>query len=609
VRAAAFLVAVFAVVLLPEPASAQRPSDTPNPPSFYAIQNARVVPVSGPVIENGTVVIANGLIEAVGTSVSIPLEAWVIDGSGLTVYPGLFDGMSTVGVRAPEEEERGQGGPGGSLFGVQNQEIAEGPEDRPATTPWTNAADLLDPENDAIERWRKGGFTSAVIVPDDGIVTGQAAIVNLAGDEREMVVKTPAALRITMDPPGGFRSFPGSLFGVISYVKQLYADADHQARFAAAYEANPTGRERPTYDRALEPIQRSIRENWPTILPGVEKREIRRAAKLGADVGARTVVAGAHDAYAIADELASGGIAVLVSLDWPERGRDVDPESEESLESIERRANAPTTPARLHESGVSWAFYSAGLASPREVIRKVNTAIENGLPREAALRAMTLGPAEIFGVADRMGSIAPGKIANLVVTDGDLLDEDTKVKMVFVDGRRFEEPETARPSEPPAADVSGRWLLTIPTPQRTQEVRADLEMAEDGTLSGTLTSDRGESTITEGWVSGDSFRFETSATMGGRTFSRVSDPEEGSHEGDGHNNGDRYLPPRGGAPRGRSGTHERAGGVGRHPERDRDDCHRWHDRERIRADPRRQDRCGRPERGCAGRRDRNRRDR
>jgi imidazolonepropionase-like amidohydrolase len=513
------LAVLSAVASLPESIVAQRPSDTPNPPAFYAIQNVRIVPVSGSVIEDGTVVIAKGLIESVGVGVPIPPEAWVIDGSGLTVYPGLFDGMSSVGVRAPDEEDGGgPGGAGGFSFPGQGQDIAEGPEDRPATTPWTNAADLLDPESDAIERWRKGGFTSAVIVPDGGIVTGQAAIVNLAGDEREMVVKTPAALRITMDSPGGFRSFPGSLFGVISYVKQLYADAEHQARYAAAYEANPSGRERPRYDRALEPIQRSIQEGWPTILPGVEKREIRRAVKLGADVGARTVVAGAHDAYAIADELAASGVSVLVSLDWPERGRDVDPESQEALESLRRRANAPTTPARLHEAGVTWAFYSAGLASPREVIRKVNTAIENGLPREAALRAMTLGPAEIFGVADRMGSIAPGKIANLVVTDGDLLDEDTKVKMVFVDGQKFEELEAERPSEPPTVDVSGRWLLTIPTPQRTQEVTADLEMAEDGTLSGTLTSDRGESTITEGWVSGDSFRFVASTSMGGRTF-------------------------------------------------------------------------------------------
>lgn len=519
--ASAACLALAGAFALFEPAVGQRPGDTPMPLPFYAIQNARIVPVSGPVIENGTVVIADGLIEAVGTNVTIPPEAWAIDGSGLTVYPGLIDGMSQIAVRRTEEGDGTGGATPASPFGGSQQEIAEGPEDRPATHPWTAAADLLDPGSNRIESWREGGFTSALVVPEEGIITGQAALINLAGDEREMVVKTPAALRITMDPPGGFRSFPGSLFGVISYVKQLYADADHYTRYKAAYEANPRGRDRPEYDRTLEPIQRSIREGWPTILPGSEEREIRRAVRLGRDVGARVVVAGAHDAYAMAGELATEGVPVLVNLDWPERPRDADPEAEPSLETLRRRVNAPTTPARLHEAGATWAFYSGGLATPRQLFEKVNEAIDEGLSSEAAVRALTLGPAEIFGVDDRLGSIETGKIANLVVTDGDLFDEGTRVRMVFIDGRKFEKREEERPTDPPSVDVTGRWLLTIPTPQRTQEVTADLEMAEDGTLSGSLSTDRGEQVITDGWVSGDRFSFTANMSLGGRSFEVV----------------------------------------------------------------------------------------
>ena len=521
-RALGAISVLVAVLALPDVASAQRPSDTPDPPPFYAIQNARIVTVSGPVIESGTVVISNGLIEAVGANVGIPPEAWVIDGSGLTVYPGLFDGMSSIGMRS---EPGGQGpeqqtGGVAALFGG-GQEVSEGPEDRPATTPWTNAADQLDAESDRIESWRKGGYTSALVVPDDGIVTGQGAVINLAGDEREMVVRTPAALRVTMNPAGGFASYPGSLFGVISYVKQLYSDAAHYTRSMAAYKADPVGRTRPEYDRTMEPVERSILEGWPTILPGDKNREIRRAVQLGEDVGARTVVAGAHDAYELADELASRGATVLVDLKWPERNRDADPDADESLESLKRRAYAPTTPARLQEAGVTWAFYSGGLASPKQVIKNVNTAIEKGLSEEAALRALTLSPAEIFGVGDRMGSVEAGKIANLLVTDGGLFDDKTTVKMVFVDGRKFEEPAEERPTEPPTVDLSGRWLLTIPTPQQTRELTADLEMDEDGTLAGSLRGDRGEQIITDGWVSGDRFSFTASMSMGGQSFEVV----------------------------------------------------------------------------------------
>ncbi|MGH7542109.1 MAG: amidohydrolase family protein [Gemmatimonadota bacterium] len=509
------------LALPPAPALfAQQPADTPTPPPYYAIQHARIVTGAGPVIESGTVVIENGLIGAVGADVQPPADAWVIDGSGLTVYPGLFDGLSTVGVEVPSpEDDEGGGGGAGGFFGQQDREVADGPEDRPATTPWQNAADMLNPEAEAIEMWRNGGFTNALVVPDDGIVTGQGAIIALAGEEpRDMVVKTPAALRITMNPPGGFRSYPGSLFGVISYVKQLYADAEHERAWEAAYQASPRGTRRPEYDRALEPIQRSLAEGWPTVIPGNEVREIRRAVDLGRDMGARTVVAGAQEAYEVADELAADGVPVLVNLDWPERNRDADPESEESLQSLRLRAYAPTTPARLEEAGVMWGFYSGGVSTPRKALENVRKAIENGLSAEAALRGLTLGPATIYGVAERIGTVETGKIANLVVTEGDLFAEDTEVKMVFVDGRRFEEREAERPTEPPVADLSGTWLLTVPTPERTREITAELEMAEDGTLSGRLTSERGESTITDGWVSGSRFHFRATTSQGGRSF-------------------------------------------------------------------------------------------
>ncbi len=509
------LVLASLAAVLPAAADAQQPSNTPQPPPFYAIQNARIVTVSGPVIEGGTVVISHGLIEAVGTDVSIPPEAWVIDGSGMTVYPGLFDGLSSVGL----EEAQTGGGQGGAPGGVGggNQPISAGPEDRPATTPWVSAADMLDPEDDRLETWRNGGFTTALAVPSEGIVTGQAAVISFGGDAQEMVVKTPAALHVTMNRAGGFRSFPSSLMGTMAYVKQLFADAEHQSRYEAAYEANPAGRARPKYDRALAPVQRSVAEGWPTVFLGDEVKEIRRAVKLGEDTGARAVVAGAHEAYEIVDELAAGGVPVLVNLDWPERSRSADPEADEALTSLRRRAYAPTTPARLHAAGATFGFYSGDLGSPREVIENVNVAIEKGLPADAALRALTLGPAEIFGVADRLGSVDAGKIANLIVTDGDLFDESTEVNMVFVDGRKFEEREAERPTTPPAVDMTGRWVLTISTPRQTQEITLDLEMSEDGTLTGDITTDRGDATIMDGWVSGSDFSFTAMQPMGGRT--------------------------------------------------------------------------------------------
>ena len=155
---------------------------------------------------------------------------------------------------------------------------------------------------------------------------------------------------------------------------------------------------------------------------------------------------------------------------------------------------------------MKFAFYSGGITTPKDLLPAVKKSIDAGLSPEAALRALTLSPAEIFGVADVLGSIEKGKIANLVVTDGDLFDKKTKVKIVFVDGRKFEVREP-RPTDPPKGDLTGKWKLTYTTPEGDEESLADLTMASDGTLSGTLTNKRGTGTVFSGYLSADKFSF------------------------------------------------------------------------------------------------------
>jgi len=494
---------------------AQAPPERPQAPPYYAIRNARIVPVSGPVIEGGTIVIAKGDIAAVGTNVAIPPEAWEIDGKGLTVYPGLIDSLTNLGLPAPPAAGPGGGGaPGG-----QQQQISRGPEDRPGTTSWENAADQLNPGDKRLEEWRKAGFTTVLTAPDRGIFPGQAALINVAGDRPgDLVLREPAALRINFTPVGGFWSFPGALMGVLSYIKQVYLDADQYTQAWTLYEKNPAGRQRPAYDRALEPIRMARAQKWLVLLPGVWAKEILRAVRTGEDIGANTLLYGAHQGYAVADVLAAKKIPVLVSVKWPEKNKDGDPDADEPLRVLEFRDRAPSTPAAFQKAGVRFAFYSDGIATPRDILKGVKKAIDAGLPADAALRALTLGAAEIFGVADRTGSIQAGKIANLVVTDGDLFEEKTKVKMVFVDGRRFEVREPSRPTGPPTVKLTGKWQLTVSSPQGPQDVTADLTMAEDGALSGTVTGQRGTSSITTGWVSGAKFSFTVSVAAGPRTL-------------------------------------------------------------------------------------------
>jgi len=480
-------------------------------PRTFAIRGAKVVPVSSPPLENATVVVSRGIITAVGTNVAIPPDAWVIEGKGLTVYPGLIDGFTDVGVAAAAPAATA--GDGGTL---QQPPISRGPEDRPATTPWRSAADEVNPADPRVETWRSAGFTTVVATPKGGMFPGQAAVLDLGGERAgDLVVKSPVAVPVSLQAPGGFRNFPGSQMGSIAYVRQVWLDTNWETQAEAMYEKNPRGVERPKYDRSEAALAAALGKHAVVLIPGNTSLQIRRSLRLAEEWKLNAVLYGAQMGYEVAPEIAAKKMPVLVDLKWPEADKDADPEATPSLRTLRFRDRAPSSPAALGKSGVKFAFYSGGITAPKDILPAVKKSIDAGLSPEAALRALTLSPAEIFGVAETLGSIENGKIANLVVADGDLFDKKTKVKIVFVDGRKYEVREILRPSEPPKGDMTGKWKLSFTTPQGQEEATADLTMQPDGTLTGSVASDRGTGSVFSGWVSGEKFSFTINISIEG----------------------------------------------------------------------------------------------
>ena len=427
------------------------------PHSAIAVHNARIVPVNGPVIAKGTVVVRNGLIEAVGADVGVPADAWVIEGDGLTVYPGMIDALSTFGIpdatpATTGGSGRGGGGGGGQQAAQQAQQPAappaRGPEDRPATTSWLKAADLVKPTDRRLDSARAEGFTTAVTFPQRGIFAGQGAIVALAGDTTgEMIINDNAGQFATFSSGGGFGGgFPNSLMGVMAYIRQVYVDLDHYKQAKQFYAAHPRGMQRPEYDRALEGVMASDR----ILMPATRRVDVDRLLRFSQELHLKSVLYGLPEGYRSADLLKAANEPVLVSLRWPEKGRDTDPDETDSLRVLEVRDHAASTPGVLAKNGVKFALYSGGIDRRADLFRAVKKAIDAGLSQDDAVRAMTLSPAEIYGVSDRLGSIEKGKIANLIVTKGDLFANGTEVKYVLIDGVKFEPVE-----EPPAQGGRG----------------------------------------------------------------------------------------------------------------------------------------------------------
>lgn len=483
-------------------------------PGTYAITNARIVPVSGPAIDRGTIVIRDGLIVSVGSSVSAPADARLIDGSGLTVYPGFIDALSHVGIPAPRAA--GGGGRGGGGFLLQQGDAPSPPSPDPLNPagmqPEVRAIDLVRIEGEVLEGPRAAGITATLVAPRTGIMAGQSALVNLAGaDAMEALVRSPVALHVGFTPLRG--TYPGSLLGVFAALRQTLLDAQRYRDLQAAYARNPRGMRRPETNPSLAALGPVLAKEMPVIMNADTQREIERALDLAAEFGLRAYIAGGEEAWKVADRLKRENVPVIASLDFPRpaanRPADADPEP---LRVLQARVDAPKNPGRLAGAGVRVAFTS-GSASAADVLANARKAVTSGMSRDQALRALTLTPAELFGVADRLGSIEAGKIANLTVVRGDLFDPSARVTQVFIDGRPLAVRAPAAGGTAANA-ASGTWTITATFAEGDRTIT--LTLRQDGEqLRGNIQGALGSADISNGSLdAGGELRFTVPVTLG-----------------------------------------------------------------------------------------------
>jgi imidazolonepropionase-like amidohydrolase len=398
-------------------------------PAVHALVGGRIVSVSGPVLERGTIVLRDGLVAAVGENVPVPPDARVLDATGLTLTPGLIDGFGGLGLPAPSPRPREAGAASTSPASPVPGPLA----------PEAMTLDLLRPA-DAVKA-RDSGITTALVIRREGVLPGQSVLVNLVGEKaEEMVLRQPAALHLHLTSL--VRQYPGSLMGTMAYARQALLDAGHYREEWTAYEKATAGRKRPTYDKRLAAWQDVAAGRETLIVTASRENDIRRAIALADEFKLRLVVAGAPQAFRLADLVKASKLPLLVTVNFdPARsapegfGGFGGTDDEEQRKEIE---DAKRNPGALEKAGVRFALVS-GFAP--DFLAGVRTAIASGLSKEGAMRAITLGAAEALGIADRTGSLEVGKMANVVAWTGEPLTKDAKAKMVFVDGRLYEPEE------------------------------------------------------------------------------------------------------------------------------------------------------------------------
>jgi hypothetical protein len=446
----------------------------------YAVRGGRVFTAAGAPIDNGTVVLRDGVIQDVGPNVTVPAHAIVIDATGLNVYPGLIDMANDApidpGDAAPPQAGRGGGGGGGRGGGggaqqFDNREDAERAKRAAILQADLMAAQNLRTESDDQNQLASAGITTVLAVPSGGIFKGQSALVNVlvAPDDPQIgaiadyraglaVVRSPVASHINMGGRGGGQGYPQSLLGTIAFTRQELLNAQWQ-RDAEAHYARVGGRgPRPLVEPPLNALKPVLARELPAAFDADSAREIDRALALAAEFNLDPIIVGGQGASARTSELAAAKARVILSLNLPGGGGRGGGGGggggrgggggQPSLSQLKTQRDAPGIPAKLAAAGVPFAFTSGG-ASPADFIRNAGRVVnEGGLSVDAALRALTLDAAQLAGAADRTGSLEKGKAANVVVTDGDLF-AGGRVRHVFIDGYPVEIP-------PPAPTATGR---------------------------------------------------------------------------------------------------------------------------------------------------------
>lgn len=414
--------AFLAVALVATSAFAQSVIlNSPGKKGTFAVRNATIVPVTSPSIANGTIVFSNGVITAVGANVAVPANATVIDGTGLFVYPGLIDSGSHVGL------EEISAVPGT----VDTAELGD-------INPNARAEIAVNPHSNVIPVTRVNGITTVVTEPEGGIISGSSAMIQLAGwTPQEMTLKAPLAMHIHFPRlrTSAFDEVPqdeeAAKEATKNYTKQIdklhdtFRDAQAYAKVAAA-RTNHSEIKRIDRDVILEALVPVVEGREPVVIHANLERDIRAALKFADEFKLKVILADAEDVARVIPELKSRNIPVILGpiLSTP-------PREDDPYDLVFTNAKA------LNDAGIPFAIQSQDAHNARNLPYQAAACAAFGLPKDVALRSVTIAPAQIFGLADKIGSLETGKLANIIVTDGDPLEIVTHVKHLYIGGEEI----------------------------------------------------------------------------------------------------------------------------------------------------------------------------
>lgn len=437
-----FLICAYPVVAQSLPGT--RPVDGlhRSQPGCHALTGATIVSRPGEVLTEGTIIIRDGIVAAVGGEIAIPNDARIWDLKGLTIYAGFIDGMTTVFDDGTDAE-------------------ADASHWNSKVRPERKVAEKSKTDTALRKKWRDMGFTVAGAVPAGGIFRGTSAVIQLGdGSIRSSQLREMAAQHVAFETGGGgaSRGYPSSLMGSIALIRQTLSDARWAADYRRVYEGNPFGMLRPEENSALQALGDVLQNEMPLVIHAGDELDFNRALRVAEEGGVTLQIAGNGYEYRQLDLLADARRKLFLPIAFPGKPPVDDPDAalDVTLEQLQHWELAPANPARLEEAGIEFALSTKGHKDGSAFWKHLRAAIGRGLSPEFALSALTTQPATMLGVDRLVGEISTGRIANLTIFSGDpFVSEKAKLHYVWIDGECH--PTDAASQFDPTGEWAFKW--------------------------------------------------------------------------------------------------------------------------------------------------------
>lgn len=397
-------------------------------PATWYLNGATIIKAAGDTIKEGVVVIRNGRIEAVGKQITRPSDARVVELKGKYLYPAFLEPVANYGMEALQNQRNS----GSSRWEenpllVPQREGAWNAND--AIRADQSAAELFVVKKEEAEKWRKAGYGAVLTHPHDGIMRGTGAWVSTGeGPEATALLLPNASTHYSFEKGSSQQDYPSSLMGSIALLRQTFYDVQWYAQQPAVGKA---------HDQVLDAVQRTA--SLPKMFETTRKFDVLRVASIAKEFGFPFIATGTGEEYQYIQDIKATGAALLLPLNYPKPIDVQDPfdAREASLTAMMHWEMAPTNPAVVHRAGIPYAFTGKGLQSPDEILPRLQTAVERGLPEAAALEALTVAPARLFGADQWMGKIEKGYLANIIVCSHPLFHPENQIMETWTSGKPY----------------------------------------------------------------------------------------------------------------------------------------------------------------------------